>query len=235
MTTVSAKFATEVDLMLPLVKLLRTRCDVVRENLRVHFHGQLIYPDIVTIHKTGECAAFYDVFEGKLDLNDEVVRQAKRLREYCHRSWIVVPAMDPENKLRALRRRLLGVMNLGLICVDAETGKVSFQDQPKHYTNRDPDLSMLEVAMEMSPPASADKLAGAPSVQPSRALKNFGDVIRYIEANGPTSTSLLIKARVLKHSDRMKLIRAIEHHELTELAYAGKGDDVQLAASEVKA
>ncbi len=228
-----SKFASEVDLMRPLVEWLRARRDVVRENLHVNLHGQFVSPDVVTIRKTEQYPAFYDVYEGKLELNDAVVNQARRWRPYCHRTWIVVPTMELNTDQRRLRRRLLAMMNLGLIYIDARDGKVRNQDQPKHYTTKDPDLSMLEVAMETSPPASTDKPAGAPSVQPSRALRKFGDVIRYVESNGPTTVKALILAGVLHTRKRMQLLNAIENRDIGALEYTGPKGYVQLVKSEV--
>lgn len=226
------KFASEVEMMQPLVEHFRGNAREMRQNLPVVLHGKLVFPDLVIVRRdTGDT----EVFEGKQHLTDEVIAQAMRWRRYCHRSYVVVPATDRESREHRTRRVRLSKMNLGLILIRYDDQRPEFQIQFNLYRNAKPDTELLLAAMEQAPPPSTDKPAGAASVQPSAALQQFGRVIAYIERHGEMSAMELVRAGVLRHSDRMRLILAIDRRELDQLVYTGPHGVFQRATSEVTA
>lgn len=218
-------------MMRPLVAHFRGTARQMRQNLPVVLHGDRVYPDLVIVRETGDL----EVFEGKLGLNDEVMNQARRWRPFCHRSYVVVPEPDGANNHHRLRSKLIEKMNLGLIYIRYHDSKPEFQHQFNLYRNPKPDAEFLLAAMEQAPPPSTDKPAGAPSVQPSRVLRQFGRVIEFIEEWGETSPRLLERAGVLKRGERMQLIRAIEYRLLPQLEYTGPAGVFRLAGGEVTA
>ena len=216
----ASKFASEVEMRKPLVENFRDSARSMRQNLPVVLHGDRVFPDLVVIRReTGDI----EVFEGKLGLTDDVMNQARRWRPYCRRSYVVVPEPDGASEHHRLRRKLLSKMNLGLVYMRFHDSKPEFQHQFNLYRNPKPDTHLLLAAMEQAPPPSTDKPAGAPSVAPSAALKQFSRVIRHIELEGSASARELELAGVLRRGDRMRLIRAIEFRELPELTYTGTG------------
>lgn len=225
----ASKFASEVEMMEPLVDHFRGNARDLRQNLPVVLHGDRLYPDLVVIRReTGDI----EVFEGKLSLTDEVMNQARRWGPYCNRSYVVVPEPDGASRSHRLRRELIRTFNLGLIYIRHHDSKPEFQHQFNLYRNPKPDPLLL-AAMEQAPPSSTDKPAGAASVQPSAALQQFKRVIAFIERNGEASARELELAGVLRRGDRMRLIRAIQFRELPQLVYTGPHGVFQRSETEV--
>lgn len=225
------KFASEVEMMKPLVEHFRGMGCELRENLPVKRGRKLFFPDLVVIRENGDL----EVFEGKLRLTDEVIAQAQEWRNVCRRSYVVVPAPSGEDVAHSLRRETIRTLNLGLVYIKHHQQAPEFQIQFHLYRNPKPQLDLLLNAMEVAPPASTDKPAGAPSVHTPRAIKKFGDVIAHIEEFGEASARMLEFAGVLKRGQRMQLIKAIQYKELPQLEYTGPGGVFRLAGSEVTA